>query len=700
MVNVPVRRGHSRNVGCRLARDASTTLSAADARLLQDRGGGAALAAPGRGRPRPPPLHALARARRRGRQGRAAHALARRRAARAVQPRRARAARGPRRAAHDLAASTRSRRTTRVREQPERARIAGACGEALLQDVRRGRSVAAGVRRALPPARRARRLRAAPRATSRSIRCCSPSSSSCTGWPDSPRGSPPARAARPRTCRSCASRRPPAAPCAAPARGGSPLPPGALEALAALLRAPLAEAAAAHPARRRDRRALRLRSQCRARRLPPALAGADGRRVSRFGQLVLVAAAATLATVLVRTLAGEALGSDAYSHLVWARDAVAPRRSPSHAPFDYTVPKPFAAGRRRDRDGARRADVRVRVGVTGRRLRVRRRGGGARHAGSGATRPRRSRRSSRFCLPVLWRGGPLGDSNVPYAALVVGGRRGRHGDDRRAPACSRVAGTLRPEAWGLAVINAVLGWRKATLATRVALGRLGGRAAGALDHARPRVHGRLVVVEQHRRRLQRALPAAAAASLRRCRAPSSSASATCRPGRSRCSRVAALAVGVKQRPFDAAVVFPVALVVALLVVVARGQISADDVGRMLTALAVFAAAGAAVALARAQRRRAAGLAGRGRGRGRAARGRALAGRRRARRARPVAPGPRAREGRRAGTRARGARRASSRSPRQWQGQLALSWDRPRSTFIPARVIGDRRTGSTSATSAR
>ena len=27
-------------------------------------------------------------------------------------------------------------------------------------------------------------------------------------------------------------------------------------------------------------------------------------------------------------------------------------------------------------------------------------------------------------------------------------------------------------------------------------------------------------------------------------------------------------------------------------------------------------------------------------------------------------------------------------PRQWQGQLALSWDRPRSTFIPARAIGD------------
>ena len=82
-----------------------------------------------------------------------------------------------------------------VREQPERARIAGACGEALLQAVRRGRSVAARVRRALPAARRARRLRGRPRATSPSIRCCWPSSSSCTAWPDSPRGSRPARAA-------------------------------------------------------------------------------------------------------------------------------------------------------------------------------------------------------------------------------------------------------------------------------------------------------------------------------------------------------------------------------------------------------------------------------------------------------------------------------------------------------------------------
>ena len=65
--------------------------------------------------------------------------------------------------------------------------------------------------------------------------------------------------------------------------------------------------------------------------------------MSRLGQFVLVAAAALLATVLVRALAGEALGSDAYSHLVWARDAVR-HGVTSHAPFDYTVPKPLQQG--------------------------------------------------------------------------------------------------------------------------------------------------------------------------------------------------------------------------------------------------------------------------------------------------------------------------------------------------------------------
>ena len=125
--------------------------------------------------------------------------------------------------------------------------------------------------------------------------------------------------------------------------------------------------------------------------------------------------------------------------------------------------------------------------------------------------------------------------------------------------------------------------------------------------------------------------------------------------------VAALAVGLSKRPYDAAVVFPVALVLALVVVVVRGQISADDVGRMLTALAVFAAAGAAVAVAAHTAGCRTRLAGGRRGRGGPARGGTVACGRRARRGRPGAPGAGAREGRRAGTRGRGAGRVH-RSP--------------------------------------
>ena len=230
--------------------------------------------------------------------------------------------------------------------------------------------------------------------------------------------------------------------------------------------------------------------------------------MSRFGQFVLVAAAATLATVLVRALAGEALGSDAYSHLVWARDAVR-HGVTGHAPFDYTVPKPFAAGRRRDRHEARRGR---RSCSSGRRSRA---------PSRAPLRPPRWRAGSgrypaaplaalfTLCLPVLWRGGPLGDSNVPYAALVVGGRGGRHGHAGvRRPARGRGHAAAR----GLGARGHQRGARLAQGDARDArpLDRLGGRAAGALDHARQRVHGRLVVVEQHRRRLQRPLPSAAA----------------------------------------------------------------------------------------------------------------------------------------------------------------------------------------------
>ena len=273
------------------------------------------------------------------------------------------------------------------------------------------------------------------------------------------------------------------------------------------------------------------------------------------------------------------------------RCATASRRTrPSTTPFPSRSRRasPCSA-----RSSARRPSCSS--GRRSRRVRLRGRRSRAGAPARAAPRPRPSPRSSRCACPVLWRGGPLGDSNVPYAALVVGAAAAGIG----TPACAgllTVAGTLRPEAWGLAVINAVLGWRMATLRDARALARLGDRSAGALDDARPRLHGRLVVVEQHRRRLQRPLPPAAAPPLRSARSG--------RRARRRRRDLAGRAAGARRarrrprrRPYDAGVVFPIALVLALALVVARGQISADDVGRMLTALAVFAAAGAAVALA-------------------------------------------------------------------------------------------------------
>ena len=160
--------------------------------------------------------------------------------------------------------------------------------------------------------------------------------------------------------------------------------------------------------------------------------------------------------------------------------------------------------------------------------------------------------------------------------------------------------------------------------------------------------------------------------------------------------LASLAFGLKQRPLDAGVVFPLALVVALAVVVERGQISGDDVGRMLTALAVFAAAGAAVAPGRAQRRHAARLAGRRCGRGRAAGRSALARRRRPGRARPVATGASAADVV-APALEREAPAGYVALPRQWQGQLALSWDQPRGTSSRhARSVRSRTANAPSA----
>ena len=403
-----------------------------------------------------------------------------------------------------------------VREQPERARIAGAAGEALLKmfaegdpsprvfaalcrllDVLDDYAAAPGRHRARPAAAglpaqapRARGLRAAARGV-RGLR--------------RPRSVPLVRFSAAAGGAVCGE-----LPGLDPAAAGRAR--GALRAAALAAR----RAARALASDRRDRLPLRLRSERRARRVPPALARADGRRVSRLGVLVLVVAAATFATVLVRTLAGEALGSDAYSHLVWARDAVR-HGTTGHAPFDYTVPKPFEQGV---------AALGTKLGAATFVFEWTSLAGVFACAAAAAALARRlgpypaAPLAALFalCLPVLWRGGPLGDSNVPYAALVVGAAAAGMG----TPACSgllALAGTLRPEAWGLAVLNAVLGWRTRDAGRTRRRGARRGRAAGALADARPGLHRRLVVVERHRRCLRRALPSAAAASRAVCPRP-------------------------------------------------------------------------------------------------------------------------------------------------------------------------------------
>ena len=259
------------------------------------------------------------------------------------------------------------------------------------------------------------------------------------------------------------------------------------------------------------------------------------------------------------------------------------------------------------------------------------------------------------------------------------------------PACSgmlALAGTLRPEAWGLAVLNAILGWRKATVVARAA-SVLAAVVPPALwvtldqvftgdwwwssdivDAYNARFHPPLLHLT--------GLPEAVVARVGDVSTWPVALLA-----------LAALAFGFRSRPFDAAVVFPSALILALAVVVVRGQISADDVGRMLTALAVFAAAGAAAALAEHNA-------------GMLKSSLAVV----AVAAVPIAAAPwltgavhdvrdQARQARAlekvvAPALERDAPDGYVALPRQWQGQLALSWDRPRSTFIPAKAIGKHR----------
>jgi hypothetical protein len=199
-------------------------------------------------------------------------------------------------------------------------------------------------------------------------------------------------------------------------------------------------------------------------------------------------------------------------------------------------------------------------------------------------------------LPVVVRGAFRGDSNVPYAALAVGAAAAGAATFP-ASAMLAAAGLLRPEAWGLAAVSTVVGWRDAD-----GRERLGAIAATLVPPAvwlgfdrisTGRADWSSHVVDVYVARFHP--PQIHLAGL-----------ASAVGGRVDdvvgwpllVLALLALLAGLRRRPLDAAVAFPVALAAALVVEVVQGQVSRSDLGRMLTALAVFGAVGAAVLLSR------------------------------------------------------------------------------------------------------
>ena len=306
-----------------------------------------------------------------------------------------------------------------------------------------------------------------------------------------------------------------------------------------------------------------------------------------------VAALACLA--LTRALVGVPLGSDAYSYVSWAGRLV-DHGTLSHTRFDYTVPKPLELGVATLGQllGAPLAVFQwwTLVGLLACGL--------AAGALAGRLAGRRAAGLAvllSILLPAVIRGAFRGDSNVPYAALAVGAAACGAGT-LAASGMLAAAGLLRPEAWGLAALSAVLGWRRGRSDERIAA-----LAATVLPPAlwvgldrisTGRASYSLHIVDAYTARFHpvqiglAGLPSAAAGRV-----------ADVCGWAVLVLAVAALVVGLRRRPLDAAVAFPVALVAAVAIEVARGQVSESDVSRMLTALALFAAVGAAVTLAQA-----------------------------------------------------------------------------------------------------
>ncbi len=317
---------------------------------------------------------------------------------------------------------------------------------------------------------------------------------------------------------------------------------------------------------------------------------------ARVGRPALAAIALVGASVLafevIRSRMGVGLSSDSYSYLAWA-DRLFAEGKLDHTPYDFTAPKPLelivaTVGEAVGAPVAVFGTWAV-LGYLGAVLAAaalaRRFAGwpGALAAGVLAA-----------TMPALVRAGWAGDSTVPYAACVVGAAALAPGRTRPAAALLGAAGLLRPEAWGLAALYAALSWRSAGRDDRVAAVAAavvppvlwlsfdwiatGDPLYGA--HATERFGVVAVPLQNVPHLFRHLIPELVGWPLL-------------------LLGLAALVAGLRRRPLDPAVLFPLALVLGLLIELQLGLIGAEPLGRYAVGVFLFLPAGAAIVLAHA-----------------------------------------------------------------------------------------------------
>ena len=295
---------------------------------------------------------------------------------------------------------------------------------------------------------------------------------------------------------------------------------------------------------------------------------------------------------IARSRVGVGLSSDAYSYLAWAERFLADGEM-GHTPYDFTAPKPLelAVATLGEALGAPVA-VFGTWAVLGYLAAVLAAGALAHRFGGPAAAVVAAVLAA--TMPALVLAGWAGDATVPFAACVVGAAALAPGRVLPVAALLGVAGLLRPEAWGLAALHAALSWRDADRRER------SGAVAAALvppalwlgfdwiatgdpfygPNATERFGVVRVPLGELPGILARLIPDLVGWPLV-------------------ALGLAGFALGLRRRPLDPAVVFPLALALALLLELRLGLIGEQPLGRYGVGLALFLAPGAAIVLARA-----------------------------------------------------------------------------------------------------